>query len=50
VKPLKSCVNGCNRPVQPPSKVLCKECFAKLDEQVHLVLGAAARPEDKETR
>ncbi len=32
-KPLESCVNGDGNPVQLPSWVLCKECFAKLDQQ-----------------
>jgi len=30
----KLCVNGCNLPVQPPSKVLCKKCFAELDRKM----------------
>lgn len=31
MKKLKSCANGDGRPIQPPSLVLCKECFDKLD-------------------
>ena len=33
MKPLKSCVNGCNAPVQAPSKVLCKKCLDELSEK-----------------
>lgn len=32
-KALKACVNGDGRPVQPPSKVLCRECFEVLKQQ-----------------
>jgi hypothetical protein len=32
-EPLKICVNGDGRPVQPPSWVLCAECFAKIRAQ-----------------
>lgn len=32
---MKNCVNGCQRPVQEPSKVLCKECLEKLDRKFH---------------
>ena len=35
MKPLEYCVNGDHRPVQPPSRVLCQECFAVLDQQMH---------------
>lgn len=34
MKPHKSCVNGDGRPIQPPSEVLCAECFRQLGEQV----------------
>lgn len=27
------CVNGDKRPIQPPSKVLCKEYLAELDRK-----------------
>lgn len=30
-KPLARCANGCDAPPHPPSKVLCKKCFAALD-------------------
>ena len=33
-KPLKVCINGDGRPVQPPSWVLCKECMAILDAKL----------------
>ena len=31
---MKRCVNGCAAPVHPPSEVLCKECFDKLDKKM----------------
>ena len=34
IKPLDFCCNGDGRKIQPPSKVLCAECFAKLDQQI----------------
>lgn len=43
-KPLKFCVNGDGRPVQKPSWVLCKECFAKLNESF-LALATPKREE-----
>ena len=45
-KPLKECVNGDGRPVQPPSWVLCKECLEALSVKMHDLLRelkAAAR-------
>ena len=36
---ISECVNGCEKPVQPPSKVLCKECFKELDEKMKKILG-----------
>lgn len=34
MKSLKKCCNGCDKPPQPPSKVLCEDCFAKLDQKM----------------
>lgn len=50
--PLSSCVNGDGRPIQPPSWVLCAECFAELDAKMR-ALGEALdapkppRPEER---
>lgn len=33
------CSNGCRRPVQPPSKVLCAVCLDRLDKELHALLG-----------
>jgi len=33
MNPLKSCANGCDAPVQAPSKVLCKKCLDELSEK-----------------
>ena len=41
-KTLTRCVNGCNAPPQPPSKVLCVECFEKLDEKFRALMEAKA--------
>jgi len=30
MKPLKTCVNGCDRPPHPPSLVICRECIDKI--------------------
>ena len=38
MKPLAHCCNGDGRPVQPPSKVLCKECLDKLLDKM-IALG-----------
>lgn len=35
---MKRCVNGCDAPPHPPSKVLCKECFARLDKKMRGLL------------
>ena len=32
-EPLKKCINGDNRPVKPPSWVLCAKCLSKLDDK-----------------
>lgn len=26
----RPCVNGCKKPVHPPSKVICKDCIDKI--------------------
>jgi len=42
-KALTHCCNGDGRPVQPPSKVLCKECLTALSakfDQLRETLGA----------
>ena len=41
MKPLAKCVNGCDAPPQPPSKVLCANCFMKLDDRFTLLLRLA---------
>lgn len=48
MKPLTACCNGDGRPIQPPSKVLCKKCLAELDRQMHALLGPKPYP-DQET-
>ncbi len=45
----RNCLNGCDRPIAPPSKVICKECQDKitrtLEETVaQLEAQAAAKP------
>lgn len=34
MKALKQCVNGCDAPPQPPSKVLCSVCLEKLSAKM----------------
>lgn len=34
MKPLQSCVNGCDAPLFAPSQVLCEKCFRALDEKM----------------
>ena len=46
VPTLASCCNGDGRPIQPPSKVLCAECLAKLDAQFQSLKRALA-PKEK---
>ena len=41
----RMCVNGCQKPVHAPSKVLCLECFKKLSAKFDRL--AAARGEKK---
>lgn len=36
------CCNHPDRPVRPPSKVLCAECFAKLDAKFRALKAALA--------
>ncbi len=44
-KPSKpTCANGCHKPVQPPSKVLCKECLEKLDRKFTDLLAPQPEP------
>lgn len=50
MKPLSACCNGDGRPVQPPSKVLCKECFAELDKQMYRLLSHPAHQATPDAR
>lgn len=43
MKALSACYNGDGRPIQPPSKVLCRECFAALDVKLRAVLTRLTR-------
>jgi hypothetical protein len=40
------CVNGCNYPVQYPSKVLCQECLNKLSAKIEKILENLKRKND----
>lgn len=33
------CVNGDDRPVRPPSKVLCRECMDKISDKMQEILN-----------
>lgn len=33
------CLNGCNKPVCPPSKVVCRDCLDKMEETLKKLAG-----------
>ena len=33
------CANGCDRPVSPPSRVICRECQDKITEKLRKLAG-----------
>lgn len=39
-RPLEKCINGCDRPVQHPSWVLCICCLADLDGKMQQLKSA----------
>ena len=41
---LRKCINGCNQPVHPPSKVLCKDCLDKLTVKLRKILAGLLDP------
>jgi hypothetical protein len=43
---MKQCANGCNAPVHPPSKVICKSCMDKITRRLE---EWAARSEAEST-
>jgi hypothetical protein len=43
---VNKCCNGCDKPVQKPSKVLCADCLDALDRKMQALLG----PPKKEPR
>ena len=47
MRELKECCNGDGRPIQWPSKVLCKECLAKLDQKMRQLFGKHIADEAK---
>ena len=47
MKALKLCCNGDGRPVQPPSKVLCKECLNGIGETLRDMLEELKGKEQK---
>ena len=40
-KGLLWCCNGDGRPVAPPSRVLCRECFERLDKKIRDLCAVA---------
>lgn len=34
MEPLKKCANGCDRPPDPPSLVICKKCQREITEKL----------------
>jgi len=42
------CVNGCDAPVCPPSKVLCKKCLKALDRKMKRLLSPPRQGEAEE--
>ena len=44
MRPLKACANGDGRPVQPPSKVICKECMDEIGVKLRALLERTGRP------
>lgn len=44
-----SCVNGCDAPVSPPSRVICRACMDKIGETLRdMLVRAKARAKDTE--
>jgi len=33
------CVNGCEKPIQPPSKVICKDCTDRITRALERAAG-----------
>lgn len=47
MKSLKMCANGCDAPVCPPSKVICRSCMDKITanlDEIGRRMDAAATP------
>ena len=47
MKPLKRCANGCDAPVCPPSRVICRSCMDRITanlEEIGKRMEAAATP------
>ena len=40
-KPVKKCANGCDAPVSPPSKVICRACIDRITERLTKLAGLA---------
>jgi len=38
-KPLKRCANGCDRPPDPPSLVICRECQDHITATLEVLLA-----------
>jgi hypothetical protein len=49
VKPYSRCCNGCDAPPHAPSKVLCRDCFAKLDAKMQALFVRHADKQDADT-
>ena len=33
------CMNGCNKPIQPPSKVVCRDCLDAMGKELAAMLA-----------
>lgn len=43
------CANGCDAPVQPPSKVICKNCLDKIGEKMREIARRMRERSEKES-
>ena len=44
----KLCINGCGKPVAPPSLVVCQDCLDRMTARLEAILAKFDEPDESE--
>ena len=44
MRSMRLCMNGCNKPIQPPSKAVCRDCLDAMGKELAAMLARKEKP------